>query len=198
MSLVNTQVEYSGLIGTEDFIFKYARDDDENTYEFTPVVLKQNLNSTVTVKTAVAGLIPVTVTLNGAPTSWKYKTIQAALAADDGEISFASQADSDKFTIGTYYLSSLGEYFYCLSKRLDGTTYKGTFRRGLLGSTTAAITASDEIYKLDTILLDSGTTTQGVTTYDTGYGFIVFKEMPRNLAYGQKNYPSYDSMAKRQ
>lgn len=183
----------SGLIGTEDYLIPYTRTSTAAGIEITPIWSKTNFNGADTTAIPTAGIVPIAVTLNGTTDTWEYKSMSTTftpVGTSATGIEEKLEVDSTSyavFTVGCYYLTEK-EYIYVTGKYISGSDYIIECKRGLLGTTVATLSGSKTVYVLNTIELSSNTS----GTYSTGSGFVIYKEMPRNLGLGQPKYPAVD------
>lgn len=160
-------INVSGLIGTQDYLIPYSRTASE-ALEITPSWRKTNQNGSIVQDIPVAGLIPVSVSLNGKNSDFSYKNFTVGSEITTAATQTLSAADFALFEEGTYYQNTVsGEIFFVVSK---DSGFSITFKRGLLGTTAAVIATSDVVNVMNTIRLDSasGSETRGVFTLEAG------------------------------
>lgn len=162
----------ASLIGTQRYLAFYDRTSSEALI-FTPATVNKSYNNSVTTITPLAGIVDVNVTINGTvSTAWSYKEISTVAA-------IASVLDTFTTTVGNYVLFDTGSYYYnqttkewffILDKDDTGGVYTITVERGLMGSTKTNIGSGDVFQKMNTIVMNSTTSseTKGVITITKG------------------------------
>lgn len=160
-------INVSGLIGTQDYLIPYTRTASE-ALEITPSWRKTNQNGSMVQDIPVAGLIPVSVSLNGKFSDYDYKHFTVGTEVTTAATQTLTAADYALFEEGTYYQNTVsGEILFVISK---DSGYSITFKRGLMGTPVVAIATTDVVNVLNTIRLDSasGSETLGKFTLEAG------------------------------